>query len=960
MRGEIRIRFGFAVLLCLALASVVWAKREPWPHEVSDLPPAPEVVWGELENGFRFALLPRAQKAGAISMRLMVGVGSLDEKEDERGLAHFVEHMAFEGTRSFGPGELIAFFQRLGMSYGVDVNAFTYHSKTVYHLELPQGEGALIKQGLTLFRDYADGILFTEDRIDKEREVIQRERQARESPSSRIAQDSFGFAFAGTLLANRNPIGLPDVVANVSREKLMEFYRKWYRADVMTLVAVGDFDPESMARMIREGFEGMDKPKGSPPKRRLGRLQKASPFRTGSSIVQGIERYTLEVSRSWSEPGSQRDSWKLRREDAARTFATAIFNERCRRAIDGMSENFASYDRVFSFPYSHISISSGGADWWEGFIWIDRMLRQALAYGFTQTELEYQRKIWRQGFKARVAHEISAEPRELIDELVETIDAGRVYMSAAEYGARMEAFLDGLTVEELNASFARVWKLKGMSYFAAGSFEEPIDRRALRDALMADRKFLMPPYLVAQPEAFAYGELGEAGTVVEQGEIEEIGARTYRFQNNVRLTFLQTENEKDMVRSSVRVGGGMLAFRDANPGTHALAMPSLFRSGFGGHDIEDVYSELRSNVASFVFGIDDHDAFSFHVVTPTEGMESFLKIMAAYLREPKVAPEAFNLARLKLRQSRELESDGLNEGYRSLHRMLYPNQPRFHAPSLEDIVLADLEPIKEWVEGPLGSGYLEIAIVGDVEEQRLVELVGQTLGALPLRDAAKDEFAETRALKISPGKGKSRIEYEKGKGDGAAAVVVWTIQDDLDFRESTALYILSELFEERIRQRARQKMGATYAPTVSYVSYPAYDTLRHLRADVDCLPRDADALLDAVLEIATELSSKEVGPEELKAAVAPLEESLKLAWRDNGYLLDHVLYGAQEYPGIVANALRYRDGFLSSISADEILAVARRYLRTDEALAVAIAPALEARLAETPEAAPQREAAGAR
>ena len=237
--------------------------------------------------------------------------------------------------------------------------------------------------------------------------------------------------------------------------------------------------------------------------------------------------------------------------------------------------------------------------------------------------------------------------------------------------------------------------------------------------------------------------------------------------------------------------------------------------------------------------------------------------------------------------------------------------------------------------------------------------MSETLGALPKRQSSKDDYEKTRALKVRSLKGKRRIEYENGKGDNAAAVVVWTIQDEISFRESAALYVLSEVLEDRIREHVRQEMGATYAPSVSYVTFPAYDTLRHIRADVDCLKQDADALLDVVLDIASELSRSEIDNTELKAAVAPMEEGIHQAWRDNGYLLENVLYGAQEYPGIVANALRYKDGILSTITPKEIHDVAKRYLVSDDALAVSIVPAIQSQLAETPDAGAEPLKAGA-
>lgn len=935
-------------LLLLAPVALAAAKPVAWAHESAGLDPDPRVVWGALDNGLRYALLPRDAKPGAISMRFMVEVGSLDERERERGLSHFIEHMAFEGTRHFKPGELIAFFQRLGMSYGVDVNAFTYHDKTVYHLELPQNEPELIETSLLLYRDYADGMLFDPERVDNEREVILREKAARETPSARIARESFRFSFGGSRLADRPPIGLESVIREVTPGELKRFYEKWYRPELMTLVVVGDFDPESLEASIEGAFSSLEPGRGWTPRRRVGKVRRDKSYRVGSLQVEGVERHTLEVSRAWRER-VRGDSWELRETDARRSFATSLFNERCRLLIDGMSENFANYDRIYGIPYCQLTLSSGGDFWWDAFVWMDQLLRQALLYGFTEEELAYAKRSWLSASRAATARARSAEPRQLVDELVDSIARDRVYVSAEESGERMAALVESLTLQEVNETFAEIWDLERLSYFLAGDLSEPLERRALKQRLELDRRYVVMPFAPQVPGSFAYSDLGEPGKVVESGELAGVGARTFRFANNARLTFLRTENEKDTVRALVRVGGGMLAFTDSNPGTHALAMATLFRSGFGEHNIDEIYQELRSNVSSFVFGVEDHDAFTYRALAPVEGLDAILKIVAEYLLDPRVETEAFGLAQSKLAQSRELEPDGLNEGYRELYRMMYPEQPRFHPPSLPDIRSVDPERIRDWLEDPFRMGYLEVAIVGDVEEAEVLEAFSETLGALPEREERKDAFEAARRLRVAPLSGKRVIEYESGKGDSAASVVVWTIQDALDTRESAALYILTSVLESRIRDRVRAGMGASYAPSARYVTFPAYDTLRHIRADVDCSRSDAPVLLDVVLEIASGLGSEGVSEDELQAAVAPMEEGLRQAWRDNGYLLENVLYGAQEYPSMVENALSYREGLLATITVEELQEAARRYLRSEDALAVAIVPAEDPKLAEKPE-----------
>lgn len=950
-RGKRGRSAAFAAVV-LAFASLVFAGGgRAWPPAGSDVEPDPALRVGELENGFRYALLPRDARSGAASLRLVVEVGSLDEGWRERGLAHFVEHMAFEGTRRFGPGELVDFFQRLGMSYGVDVNAFTYHDKTVYHLELPQGEPALLDEALALYRDYADGMLFPEDRIENQRAVILREKLARQSPSALIEEESFAFAFKGSRLSDRDPMGLESAIESASRTQLQRFYEKWYRPDLMTLVAVGDFDAASLEKQIGSAFASMEEPRGEPPKRRMGKLRGGARPRIGSLAASGVDRLRVEVSRAWHEE-EREDSWAFRRQETLRDFATSLLNERCRYAIDGFSGDYAFYYRVGGIPYSHLLISSGEGGQSEAVLWIDRRIREALAHGFAPAEIDRQRANWLRRVKTSELRYASAEPREIADELVECIVNDRVFVTAARYSDFVEALLAELEPEQVNAAFAEAWGLDRMAYFVVGPLESPLRDRDLRRLLAEDRERAPPPFPDYLQGDFEYADLGPPGGIVERGEIVEIGAKLYRFENNARLTVLRSDREKGMSRAMARVGGGLLSFTDRNPATHALAMPSLFRSGAGDREVEAVYAELRNRVSSFFVGVEDHDAFSFRALAPADGLESFLRIVAEYLRAPEVKGHAFALAKSKLLQARAIEADGLNEGYRELARMVYPDEPRFHEPSASEIAAADLVVMRDWLERQLRSGYLEVVVVGDVDPEETAALFARTLGALPARDAQKPSYEDARSLELRSEPGSRRIEYESGKGEGASAVVVWTIQEEIERREGAALRIIASILENRIREIARDLMGKTYGPQVAYQSFAAYRKLRHIRADIDCDPADAEALSEEVQRLAADLRERRVGQDELLRATAPLEETLRLAWQDNAFLLENVLFAAHEYPEVAEAALAYRDGLFSQIGPDEIQAAARRFLRPEIALAVSIVPrADDARLAESPSAA---------
>ncbi|MCI5143457.1 MAG: insulinase family protein, partial [Candidatus Electrothrix sp. ATG1] len=213
-----------------------------WPHEQSDLTPDPALVFGTLENGFRYVLMPNHEPKGRVAMYLDIQSGSLHETEEQRGLAHYLEHMLFNGTTHYPPGTLVDYFQSIGMEHGNDTNAHTSYDETVYKLLLPDSKEDTLNEGLQVLADYAGGALLLEKEVDKERGIILAEKRSRDSAYRRVSKKSIEQGLAGTLVAQRDIIGTDEVLKTADSALLRQYYEHWYRPENMILVAAGDTD----------------------------------------------------------------------------------------------------------------------------------------------------------------------------------------------------------------------------------------------------------------------------------------------------------------------------------------------------------------------------------------------------------------------------------------------------------------------------------------------------------------------------------------------------------------------------------------------------------------------------------------------------------------------------------------------------------------------------------------------
>ncbi|MEZ0277280.1 MAG: M16 family metallopeptidase, partial [Roseimicrobium sp.] len=236
------MRLRLLAALCLSLLPAT-SRAEVWPHEVSDLKPDGKAVFGRLENGLRYIIYPnKFPVAGRASVRLFMDAGSLMEEDDQQGMAHFLEHMAFNGSKRFAAGTMVERFQRLGMGFGADTNAHTSFKETVYKLELPRVDEKMFTEAFELFRDDLDGMLMGQEEIDKERGVILSEKLARDSVDTRTMEAGYKFALPESLIPFRMPIGVDETLKKMGRPRFVDFYEKWYTPKRAVVVVAGDVD----------------------------------------------------------------------------------------------------------------------------------------------------------------------------------------------------------------------------------------------------------------------------------------------------------------------------------------------------------------------------------------------------------------------------------------------------------------------------------------------------------------------------------------------------------------------------------------------------------------------------------------------------------------------------------------------------------------------------------------------
>jgi zinc protease len=259
------VLFAFFSFLSFNVSAQETCLKTDWPSDHSLLRPDPALLRGRFDNGFRYVLMRHGEPKNRVALYLLVNAGSFNETDEQRGYAHFLEHMIFNGTKNFPSGHLVEYFQSIGMDFGGDTNAFTSFDRTIYTIVLPQGDTASLDKGMMVLADYADGAVLDEDEINNERGVILSEKRDRDSADYRTYVASSEYAFRGTLIPKRMIIGTEETLQKANHESLKSFYDRWYRPDNMVLVVVGDMDPAQASQSVKKYFAKF-KPRTPEPK----------------------------------------------------------------------------------------------------------------------------------------------------------------------------------------------------------------------------------------------------------------------------------------------------------------------------------------------------------------------------------------------------------------------------------------------------------------------------------------------------------------------------------------------------------------------------------------------------------------------------------------------------------------------------------------------------------------------
>ncbi len=933
-------------LLPIALAGCATISETPriaseevptWAFENSDIPVDPEYVFGSLPNGLRYAIRQNATPEGTALVRMEIASGSLSETDSERGYAHFLEHMAFNGSKRIPEGEMIKLLEREGLAFGADTNASTSFEQTQYKLDLPRNDPALLDTALMLMRETASELTIAQDAVERERGVVLSERRDRNTYSLQETVDRLEFLTPGARFTKRLPIGTIETLEAANAAGLRTFYLREYVPANTTIIVVGDFDEALVKAEIEKHFSSWrsapipDEPETGPVS--LGRAGETDIYIDAALS----ERITASRHGPWlNEP----DSIAVRREKLLRRIGYSIINRRLQR--EGRKEDAAFRGAGFGTGETfkigrttNLVVDAGDGEWQNAFLTATEIWNRAMIGGFTEAEVAEQIANIRTQAENATASAGTRSNGQYVGAILALIERDLVPSTPAGSQARFEAIVPDITPDTVLAA------VKNHAVPLTNPLIRFRGRKAPKggaEALRAtwDKGIVAPTTEKAAnvTKPFAYVNFGTPGLLVSDILDDRFDLRMLTFSNGLKLNLKSTDLQADRIRFRLHIDGGRMLNTKDDPLATSL-VSSLPVGGLGEHTQDELQSILAGHSVGLSIGA-SNDTFLLGGGTTRRDFKLQLQLLTAAIADPGYRRQGEIQYRRNIANFfASLNATPSATMRNSLGKIISDDDPRFSLQAPEKYKELNFERLRNTIADRLINGAMELTVVGDFEEDAVIEMVAATLGALPEREMDFRPYDNRRERSFTDDRSQ-RILRHTGEADQALLYRIWPTRDDENLKEVLELEVLERIMRLQLTENLREKLGKTYSPGASSRSsdtFRDYGTFA-ISASVDV--QEVDATREAIAETVEALRTDSINQDTLDRARRPVLESFDNALKTNGGWIS-VIDQAQSDPGRRERYLKQRD-LLVAITPEAIKTAAERYLAFEDGLELLVLP----------------------
>jgi zinc protease len=815
----------FLLAAVVALATCLAATQTQIAHSqaLTDLMPVdPQITMGKFPNGMRYYIRANKKPEKRAELRLVVKAGSILEDDDQRGLAHLVEHMAFNGTSHFPKNDLVAFIQTLGMRFGADVNAYTSFDETVYMLTVPTDKPETMDRAMLILEDWAHNLSFDPVEIDKERGVVMEEWRLGRGAGMRMLDRIFPVILKGSRYADRLPIGKPEIIQNGKKERLKQFYTDWYRPDLMAVVAVGDFDKAAMEKMINSHFASI--PAATNPRPRPSydvpdHSETAYAIATDKEAnITSVEIDTLLPAREEGAVGA------YRQKTVDRLFSGMLssrFSEIAQQpnapfiaAFAGRGSFFArSKDSaILTALVKEDSIERG----------LDTLLSEAervARFGFTVTELQRQKQSVLRNYERNAIEKENRESGSRADEYVRNFLVNETLPSADDEYALHKRFLPDVTLEEIN-KIAREW-FPDRNRMVVVRAPEKIglvipDQSKLAAVIKATTTKDLKPYVDTISSATLLDSMPTPGNVNKSVTKESVGITEWELSNGVKVVLKPTTFKEDEILLRATSPGGTSLADDKDYIPASTATQVITAGGVGKFNIIDLRKLMAGKVA-FVTPFINEIQEGLTGSSSRKDLETLFQLIYLRFTQPRADPNAFNVQATQMKTVLKNQSAVPEFAFfNALATARYQNHLRRRPPTPEMIDEWNLDKSMAFYKDRFADASdFTFVFVGSFDLATIKPLVERYLGSLPSirrKESWKDVGVRAPSDVVVK-------KVEKGVEPKSLSAIVFSGPFEFDQMHRVSIRAMAEILQRRLLELIREDLGGTYSINAS----PGYE-----------------------------------------------------------------------------------------------------------------------------------------
>jgi len=902
----------------------------------------PKVKRGTLPNGLTYYVLPHGKPEKRAFLWLAVNSGSVQEDDDQRGLAHFVEHMAFNGTRRFPKQDIVGFLEKIGMKFGAHLNAYTNFDETVYQLRVPTDDKAYLGKGLDILHDWATDVTFDPAEVEKERGVVLEEWRLGLGAQQRVLDKAIKVLFQGSRYADRLTIGLPETLKRAPREALVRYYQDWYRPDLMAVIAVGDFDdPAAIEKQIIAKFGDL-KSRGQTRPRPAAGVPKAGGTRI--SIVtdrelpaQLVAVYNLVAHRS-----------EATRKDFRRIVAEQLFqmmlNERLQTigrrpeapfmmafaAVQGMTREIDGFART--------AVAKGGQ--------VEDALRSMFTevlrveqHGFTASELERARTNLARTYEQNATEESTSDSSDFTSEITRNFFEGEFMIGReAERDLTLQT-LPLITLDELNALARSFGGAENRVIGIAGPEGKPLPSEDRIRAIVAEvGKRPIEPWQDKATTAPLMAKPPQPGKVQKEAKLDALGVTEWTLSNGVRVLVKPTDYEKDAVAISGLSPGGLAVASAPQYNDARFADDVVGIGGAGELDAEDLEKALAGKHVSVTAQIGEVTE-GIDATGSARDLETMLQLVHLRMTAPRKDPQAVSIWKTNLAQQLEDQQRVPEVQFsRKSQDVLWKGDPRKQAPKPADIAKVDLDKALAFYKDRFGDATdFTFVIVGAVDLARLRPLVETYLASLPAKGRREKE-KDTGARKVG---GVVEKTWTIGQDQKARVVMSFHGEEPWTRDKERDLFILGQVMSIRLREILREDMSGVYGVGAGGAFTRSPYAERQFTIQFGCAPEAVKPLTKAATDEIAAVAKQGIGADYLEKVKQAYLRERETAMRTNAFWVDWLERSARfgDDPALVLDPSQV----VARMTSDNVRAAAQHFLDGKRVYRAILLPGPDAR-----------------